>query len=402
MKKRKNYGRKIKRSKINLYPKRKTKTQKIIGTVLLIVIILAVIFLGYCLGKPLLEYFRLNTDGIFSDNPAWTPPATSTQAEEIPEDAEQNASDSTALDTAEPEETVPAEKTDIYSVSVPVSALSNSASLSAFASKAASEGYTAAAVNLKDSSGYLFYNSQLETVKDSDIILGMLTASEIYGILNQNGLTPVARISVLADNEGCKLNPDMCYKIVDEPEISWLDYYTTGEPLRWANPEAPSTAEYNNAVIGELKAAGYENIVLTDIIFPDFQEYDKEFLALRYFSADRYKMLASVVFENTALLVRSDDIILNNMSGSAEVLKNKSALGTNTVIVSINRSSFAEEGGYPAGAEALLEDIMAQVSAKFAGINLSPMVSRSEFSAEEIAKMKETAKSFGYQDFYVS
>ena len=401
MKKRKNYGRKIKRSKINLYPKRKTKAQKILGTVLLIIIILAVVFLGYCLGKPLLEYFKLNTDSLSSDGPAWTPPADSLETETSYEASPESADAATSANTSAAQTTTPAEKTDIYSVSVPVSALSNSASLSAFASKAVTEGYTAAAVNLKDSSGYLLYTSQLEVVKDSEIILGMLSAKEICDILNQNGLTPVARLSVLSDNEGCRLNPDMCYKIADEPEISWLDYYTTGEPLRWSNPEAPAAAEYNNAIVAEIKAAGFKNIVLTDIIFPEFQEYDKEFLSLKYFAADRYKMLTAVVSENTALLVRSDDIILNNMSGSAEVLKNKSSLSTNTVIVSINRGSFAEAGGYPAGAEALLEDIMAQASAKCAGMSLSPMVSRTEFSEVEIEQMKSAAEKLGYKDFYV-
>ena len=136
-------------------------------------------------------------------------------------------------------------------------------------------------------------------------------------------------------------------------------------------------------------------------IFPEFQEYDKEFLDLKYFSADRYKMLTSVVNENTALFVKAGDIILHNMSGTAEVLKNKAELTSNPLIINIARSDFTAEDGYPAGAAALLEDVMSRVSAKTAGMTLSPMVSRNDFSEEEIAQMKTAAQNMGYKDFYV-
>ena len=396
MKKRKNFGRKIKRSKINLYPRKKTKAQKILGTVLLIVLILGIVFLGYCLGKPLLDFIEKST-GSGDNTPAWTPPADTAQMEEIPEDTSPEATTSSAETTAP----APAEAPDIYAVSVPVSALQNSASLSAFASKSSAEGYTAAIVAMKNDGGYLFYKTGVSPVKDSEAVLGTMTASEICGILEQNGLVPVAEVSVLSDNKGGQLNSGMCYKIVDEPTVSWLDYFSTGEPLRWSDPSNEATVTYNKAITDELRAAGFEKIIQTDIIFPPFQEYDKEYIAAEYFASDRYKMLENVVFDNTAVCVDAEDIVINAMTGTAEVLKNKTKLTQGIVIVKIDRSTFTAEGGYPADAAALLEDIMAQCEVKCMGMELLPMIEKTDFSPDEIKAMQSAAENAGYSDFYI-
>ncbi len=394
MKKRKNYGRKIKRNKINLYPRKKTKAQKILGTVLLIILILAIVFLGYCLGKPLLDY--LEKRGWGSNSPAWTPPAESTSAvSDIPGDNPAGEITSTDETTAPP-----VENPNIYAVNVPASALSNSTSLSTFASKSAAEGYTAAIVCLKNSSGYIMYDTEIELLKDSEAVQGMLKASEICNILKQNGLAPVAEVSVLSDNEGGKINSDMCYKIVDEPGISWLDYYSTGQPLRWSDPTSESTASYNNAVTDELKAAGFEKIIRTDIIFPPFQEYDREFVSAEYFASDRYKMLSGVIGDGY-VLADSADILLNNMSSTAEMLKNKTTLTENTIVVLISREKFTAEEGYPAEAGNLLEDVMSQCEVKCMGLSLVPMIEKSGFTPDEIAAMKTAAENMGYNEFYV-
>lgn len=396
LKKRKNYGRKIKRSKINLYPKKKTKAQKILGTILLVVLILAIVFLGYCLGKPLLDFIE-KSSGQTDNSPAWTPPADTSQSEEIPEDTAPEITTSAAETTAPP----PVEAPDIHAVSVPVSALQNSASLSAFASKAASDGYTAATVTMKNSSGYLFYNTDVSAVKDSKAVIGMLTASEICGILKQNGLVPLAEISVLSDNKGGEINGSMCYKIVDEPTVSWLDYFSTGEPMRWSDPSNEATVTYNKAITDELTAAGFEKIIQTDIIFPPFQEYDREYIASGYFSADRYKMLENVVFDNTAVCVDAKDILINSMTGTAEVLKNKTKLTQNEIIIKIDRGAFTAEDGFPADAAALLEDIMAQCEVKCMGMELVPMIEKADFSPDEIKAMHSAAGNAGYNDFYI-
>ena len=394
LKKRKNFGRKIKRSRVNLYPKRKTKAQKVLGTVFLIIILLGIVFLGYCLGKPLLDYFGNQPAG--TDDPAWTPPSDVTTSQ--PTETED-----ISMTTAAPSTTVtepPAADENHYAISIPASALSNTSSLSAYAAKAKSEGYTVATVRLKDSAGYLRYASEVERVKGSDAAIGTLTAAEIYTVLSQNGLSPVAVISVLADNLGCINDPDMSYKVIDEDNISWLDY--KGEsPIRWASPESAATISYINEIIAELKKAGFADILLSDVIYPDFQDYDRKFIDSRYFSAERYKYLMSVVPDNVGLVVYADDVILNAYNKSAEVLKNKTELSGITTAAVIRRESFSAENGYPADASGLFEDVMSQLTVMNPNLNFIPVIESKNFTPADIADMKEKAESMGYKEFYV-
>lgn len=398
MKSRKNYGRKIKRKRINLYPKRKTKAQKIAGSVLLGVVVLGITFLGYCLGKPLLEYFENNPDA--DSAPVWTPP-------DEPVETSGTEKEVTAVTTTETSEAttttapavIPAAQS-VYAVTVPSSALLNSASLSTFAAKSASEGFTAATVLLKDNTGKLRYISEIETVKGTDVITGKLTASEISKVLKDNGLKPIAVVSALSDNAGCAANPDMSYKLINEEGVSWLDY-TTETPVRWANPESEATLTYLKAVKDELTAAGFEGVIETNVIFPDFQDYDRKYIAARYFSSDRYKLLLGAAEHYPVIEVNAEDIITGQLSKTAEVLKNKSALGDKKIIVKISRSAFPPENGYPADAGGLLEVVMVQAEAKATGFELIPMITGKEFSADDIKNMKETAEKTGYEDFYI-
>lgn len=397
MKSRKNYGKKIKRNKINLYPKRKSKAQKIAGTVLLSVVLLGITFLGYCLGKPLLDYFE--NKPAESGTPVWTPPVEPAETSETEEQLPIVTTAEVSETTTTPPVTVPVNES-VYAVTVPSSALLNSASLSTFAAKSASEGFTAATVLLKDNSGNLRYASEIETVKDTDAVIGSLIASEISKVLKDNGLTPIAVVSALSDNAGCEVNPDMSYKLIDEANVSWLDY-TSGTPVRWANPENEATLLYLKAVKDELTAAGFEEVVETNIIFPDFQEYDRKYISARYFGADRYKLLLGAAQHYSAIEVNAEDIITGQLSKTAEVLKNKSALGDKKVIVKISRSAFPPENGYPADAGGLLEVVMVQAEAKATGFELVPMISGKDFSSDDIKNMKKTAEEIGYKEFYI-
>lgn len=398
MKKRKNYGRKIKKKKINLYPKKKTKAQKIIYTVLTLIVLLGIGFLGFCLGKPIIEYIEKNKGK--SDEPVWTPPVQTTEtAETLPDTTTAPSPESQPQTTVKEEMTVAAG--NYYSAPVPSSALSNTASLAAFGAKASAEGYNAVTVQLKNNSGFIKYASEIELLQGTEAVTGTLSAKEIAFILKEKGLAPIAVVSVLSDNEGCIINPDISYKVIDEADMSWLDY--TGEaPVRWANPESSATAEYNRAVVDELLASGFSEVILTNVVYPDFQEYDRHYISAKYFESDRYKHLNNVVFDGTAVEVNASDIISGQFTRTAEVLKNKSVLSDNKIIVRIERNAFSAEDGYPADASALLEDIMTRISLKTTGLKLSPMVMTADFTPEEVSAMKEKAEKMGFEDFYLS
>lgn len=394
------YGRKIKRTK-NLYRKKKTKAQKILGTVFLIIIILAIFFLGFCLGKPLLEFLEKNAN---REEPQWTPPTVSTSSE--PQISDEQPETQTSAPETEPE-TAPEQaaenvSTEFCAVTAPSSALSNTTSLAAFAAKSKSEGYSAAVVMLKDKNGVIRYASELELLKDrGELVSGTLRAGEIVKTLEDNGLTAIAAISVLEDDAGCKEFPDMSFKINDGSDMSWLDYYTTGSALRWANPESEAAISYNEAIISELKAAGFSEILLTGLVFPDLQNYDRQYIDARYFSADRYKMLEPLVPDGAYVEMKASDIIAEEYGRTAELLKDRAFLKNKQLVVRIDRSSFTAEAGYPAEAVGLVEDVLARADAATAGLTVIPAVESDDFTAEELSAVKSSLEKAGYKACFV-
>lgn len=192
----------------------------------------------------------------------------------------------------------------------------------------------------------------------------------------------------------------MSYKIYNEDNVSWLDY-KDGTPIRWANPESSATVEYNKSIVSELFVAGFKRVILSDVVFPDFQEYDRKFIADRYFAADRFKYLTSVLYDGTSLMANAEDIILTSFTGTAEALKNRAEFTDKTLFVKIKRDAFSAEKGYPAAATALFEDVMSQISLMSPTKDIVPVIEGAGFTPTEIAAMKETAEKMGYSEFYI-
>lgn len=391
------YGTKIKRTK-NLYRKKKTRAQKIVGTVLLIIAIAAVFFIGYCLGKPLLDFFEKNAA---RENPQWTPPTVSATEAPIVENETSGTDKQEITTTTAGEENIPqAANSGYFAVTAPSSALSNTTSLAAFAAKSKSEGYSAVIVVMKDSGGYLHYRSELEELEETGIVLGSLRPNEIVKTLSDNGLLAIASVSVLSDNAGCVAFPDMSYKIKNEPSMSWLDY-STGTDIRWANPASDATVNYNNAIVSELKSAGFTEIQLTDLVFPELHPYDKEYLSDEYFTADRYKMLEELVHDGAYVEMTAADVISSETGRTAELLNDADFLRGKQIVLRIERDSFPTEEGYPADAVGLVEDILARVQRKTVGLTVIPEVKSADYTSDELAAVKECIEKAGYSACFV-
>lgn len=386
MKNRKRYGRKIKRSKTNLYKRKKTPAQKAFGTVLLLIGVCAAVFLGYCLGKPLLEFLEKSAE---RKKPEWTPPATvTTPAETEPDETD-------APTATETEEAKPAPDEKIKAVTAPSTALLNSSSLSAFAARAKSDGCNTVLFELKDESGYLHYASPTAAAMSEELILSPLTAAEISETVLNAGLTPIAAVSVLSDDAGCRANPDLSYKIVGE-NVSWLDY--SGDmPIRHVNPESEAAGEYLNAIVGELNDAGI-TVLLKDLAFPDFQPYDRRYIAGKYFEESRSALLAALVPENTPVEMLAEDVLTENYGQTAELLREKSFTNREnaSIAVRIRRESFPTSEGYPADAAGLVEDLLARIRLKTGAVTVIPVIESGGFSAAELSAIQKLLADRSY------
>ena len=215
------------------------------------------------------------------------------------------------------------------------------------------------------------YNSLTEYLRGQSLLLphktavsdehGSLTFSQLYAAsmniaaaiqFRTDGMTgaPVILLAEKSTLSYAMLNGILCSGNCYVP----IDTKAPPESLRYIVGRLDARAAVTTSALAEkLTAAGFEKIIQTDIIFPPFQEYDREYIASGYFSADRYKMLENVVFDNTAVCVDAKDILINSMTGTAEVLKNKTKLTQNEIIIKIDRGAFTAEDGFPADAAAL-------------------------------------------------
>lgn len=396
MKKRKSIGRKIKRTK-NLYRPKKTKKQKLLGTVFFVIAVVIIGFIGFFIGKPVLEFFGRTQP---EREEAWTPPVTSaatTEAtespitEEIPEISE--APEDIPEDIPEEE---PALISGNNAFTLSAGALSNRASLAAALAKGKNMGYNAAVIQLKDEKGYLHYKSEIAELSDKELVIGELKLSEIVEIFYNADITPIAEISVLKDNMGAMTFPDISFKCYGE-DSSWLDYYSTGEPLRWICPDSREAKAYIEKIYGEITASGIENIILSNLIFPPIQNYDKQYLSPDYFSPDRHNMLYGFIHEGMTIKIRAEDILSGEYMGTAEILKDKEKLKGRKIAVVIDRESFSAENGYPADDKGLVEDIISRaVEIIGRDIPVIPVI-----SVPESGKIPEIMEKMGYNDYII-
>lgn len=408
MKKRKNFGRKIKRAK-NIYRPKKTKTQKIVSTVLLIVGLAALAFVGFCLGKPILDFFgRDNGDSEIK----WTPSAAVTEAPEASEtEAVAEAPETEpvteavttpvteAVTTPVTEEAVteePVKADGLKAYSLPSGALSNRASLSSALAGARVSGYNSAVILLKDESGYFHYRSEIEGVEEHELIKGGMNLFEITEVFKENGITPIAEISVLKDNAGAAAFPEISYKCYGE-DVSWLDYKSGDEPVRWIRPDSVDSVSYIGKIYDEITASGITEIIYSELVFPPIQGYDREYLSPDYFGSKRYTMLQSFLKPGILVEIRAEDIVSEEYGRTAEILGDISAMADVKIALVIDRESFPPEEGYPAAYKNLIEDATAYITSKIGGnIPIVPVINSPYASeAEEILGIK------GYKDYIV-
>ena len=220
-------GFKVKRSRRNLYKKRKSTGRKIFDGVLFVVILGAFVFVGYSVASPLIKFFGGNGDNSSVSEPAWTPP------ESLPETSDSNSQANTSDNTSDNSggsdttkdntSSAPNEVTSAFATIAPDSALKSDAALNKFLAEAKDSGYNTAVFTLKNTTGELLYKSSLKAVKDNtDVNKGSLTAAQIVKACKTAGITPVAAITTLYDRKTPYLFDNAGY-IISDGNWSWLD-----------------------------------------------------------------------------------------------------------------------------------------------------------------------------------
>lgn len=328
-----------------MYKARKSGVRRAAEIVGMLVLLGGICFLGYSLGAPLMDYF------------------TSGKAEQTSEITSFTVSAPSATETAAPPQTTPPSETtadvidtqSIRAYNAPAGSLLNTASLSAVTAQAKNAGYNAVVLELKDRVGYLNYSSSIEAVKDSDLIKGGLTLSEITAVCENAGVTPIAKISTLKD---CKIQSyidGVTYRFADD-SYSWLDAAPENGGKQWVNPFLQPSVDYIGDLAEEIAQGGFRALILENTVFPELKPYDKTILPANVLDEDgRYKALVGIVSECVSrtssagmkIIVSADasEILdgYNGLSGSAEILRGRTQLGGVSLMVVYDGDSFGDE-----------------------------------------------------------
>lgn len=376
---------KIKHRKYSLYQRKKSTGRKVAGVILMVVIVAALVVVGYGVGRPLMEY--LNGKGKTPEpSSAWTPPAS---AETSDASSEENHG---SAETAEvTQETQPDSRTPSALILPETAALSSDALNSAIAA-AKSGGYTDITVTLKDENGNFLYKTSIGDIPEEQVS-GSLTAKQIAKLITDAGFTPRARINTLFDRTTQTYGGDyICYMITDGG--IWHDYYVDRGGKSWLDPFNSGTAKYLAAITAELSQAGFSSVILANTRFPQFNTQDySNFLRGLPIADDSSRLTAlwnvvsacvSAAAPNSTevLLEVSDQELLAESQAltTAEPAGDKTRLKTVTLLVDYNPG---DKAGY---AEA--RAFIGRLSAMYSGQTIAVRLSASGFSESAINEVR--------------
>lgn len=264
---------KIKHSKFNLYNKKKSKARRALRIVVTIVVVCGLGVLGYGLGKPLLKYIREK-----GQNLSQVESNTSAILESIINSASSTASTNSTVasvissaETSEPDPKLLVSEKILYLAD---NAALNEANLAAALADAKSSGCSFVAVTVKDTTGSMLYKTDIDKIKDTDVVAGTLTAGQIAAQISKEGFTPVARINTLMDRLAHPYN-DGGYRIAEaQGGGSWHDNRPEKGGKYWLSPFNSNAIKYIGDVTDELTKAGFKHVICANTRFPAFHTVD--------------------------------------------------------------------------------------------------------------------------------
>ena len=399
-------GRKIYRASANY---RKKRNRKVLKAFFIIILLAALVFLGYSVAKPIYNYILDRTGENVSEQEVWTPPVVTENAEdELPDE----------MQTAEETEAVEEEKkhnSDTFSAyMLPVTAMDSTQSLMNALATAKETGYTAICVPMKAEGGKIYYNTASAMAASSeDAVVGTMYSGQISSIIKNEGFTAIAYINLLEDNNRYGEKRVGSYRTTDDS--TWLDNAPTKGGKPWLSPFEEETQEFIRFIANEAASADFDHIVFDGAVFPAFRNSDLSYIGENVKSETRYKALvnianiaaeASEVYEVNAILTVSAADILN---GTAEVFK-PDELKYSTVAIEYSPADIPATALIN-GEETALSELSANDKAyvifseiqRLAGVDteLVPVLTQSEFSQADFNEIITAVRSLGCESYII-
>ncbi len=369
-----------------------------VGIIIMIVLLAAMVFIGYSVGKPIVEYFSgrpANTepDGDAQPIEPVTPPQTDKPDPEPTASEQVSAVSDDTQTTPDPE---PIEPKNILYIAYPGAEGASYDSL--IASKIAyalDNNYSGICIELVANGGAVAYNTQSELAALAEAIPsnGIANLSATVEDIKAAGLIAYARVSALSDHLASWYDKGVAYMIQGSTS-RWLDNALSSGGKPWLSPFEQRSKDYIAGFAKEISEAGFEGIILGELEFPELRRKDLEYIGDSVKSQTRYKALndfaqyiinAYGAGKQAIIEVDAADVI----SGKAEILKSGGELCTKNIYIRFNPTELGTRVTRPDGSvvsfEGLspaytLKAVMQTVNDRLSGLELTviPIISGCE------------------------
>lgn len=390
--KRKNKGRKIYKTKEKNYYG-KSPLGKALSAALTVLLIGGIGFIGYSVAEPIINYTQHK-----GDKPEQETSASETTGEssaDVPTDSE---GASKAPEKYQAAGLVPTDLANAAALKTALSAVPKNADIEFVE------------VPLKVRGGKIYYATENQDARACGAVSANLPLSVIADAVKESGFKPAAEISAFYDNQLPTHLPSAGYVTVDDGS-QWVDNDPKHGGVPWTSPTSSETLMYVSSIIDEVTAAGFERVVVTDIMYPYFRESDLALLDEQYGRTDRFLALTSAanLFYESAVSggasmyvgVSAADIL----RGNCDVLQPQ-LLSANTVVVDVNIDELKngvsdgkmlyEFDGTPAE---ITDKCLKFIGDRLKDFNVTVRISGSGATAEELIAAKKKTAEYGYKSF---
>lgn len=400
-------GRKIIRSKGLYSNKRRRKSKSVIKIVIMLVFVVGLVFLGYSVGEPIINFFKDNVGKSNSSSEPWSPSDVISSSSEVIDSSSKESSSESSSSSGN------VDLNNFSAFELTVESLKNEAGLTSAIDVAKLQGYTAIVVTLKSEGGAINYKSNVELANKATVITSELTSTRIAEIIKKSGLVAVARVNTLNDNVTPKADKKAGYTF-ENSASSWLDNAEASGGKPWLNPFSETTKKYFTDISTEVCLAGFDEVICSDVIFPAFRTTDLNYIGATVKDANRYSALINVVdtFKNNAMNTSTSigvEVSAKGViDGTAEVFKPEMLEGITAVIdydvTEIgNKFVVGDKETILTGLSVYdkVKTIFENVKAKSGSLKIIPCISQEGMNVGDVSEAIRAVVDLGYSSYII-
>lgn len=324
--------RKIKKTK-PMFKKKRSAAKTVLNAALIVILLLGIAFLGYSVGKPIVQFIRGRTNSEADSQPA------SDTLEPEPSGTESSETDEPEPTVSEPVEPEPEPEVGkrILAVNLPAEGIYDEY-LGKRIEFAAENGYYGVSVELLCDGGTVAYltSNQLAASASAISERGITDLKAAAQKIIDAGLVPYARISALSDHLA-SWDKSLCY-LFENSTSTWLDNSISNGGKPWISPFSNAAKDYIGGFVGEISDAGFAGIIAGELEFPPFRNSDLNYIGETVKNPLRYEAL--VGFSNSlsetlgaakiyAVEIDARDIV----AGKAEILNAPDTLNCQKIYI---------------------------------------------------------------------